>query len=60
MILKVSIIDIKYFYFENKIDINELQSIFKIFSFYDSIREVIAFLKTLKFVNEEKDENSKL
>ena len=60
MILKVTPVDIKYFYFQNIFDLNQLQSISKIFSFYENIKEIISFLKTLKYEIHEKEENLKL
>ena len=60
MILKVTPGDIKYFYFQNIFDLNQLQAISKIFSFYDNIKEIISFLKTLKYEIQEKDECIKL
>ena len=57
MILKVTLVDLKYIYFQNLFDLNQLQAISKIFSLYDNIKEVISFLKTLKYEIQEKDEN---
>ena len=57
MVLKVTPADIKYFYFQNIFDLNQLQSISKVFSLYENIKEIISFLKTLKYEIQEKDES---
>ena len=60
LILKVSPVDIKFFYFQNIFDMFQLQSISKIFSFYENIKEIISFLKTLTYEIQEKDESINL
>ena len=45
------------YYYQYCFTINELQNISKIFSMYKAAKEIIAFLKDLKFEIEEKNEN---
>ena len=45
------------YYFQNKFNMNELQNLSEIFSFYKSIEVIISFLKTLKYEIIEKEED---
>ena len=57
MIIKViSSISKGFFYFQNKYNQSDFQSFSKIFSLYENIKEIISFLKTLKFEIYEKEE----
>ena len=57
MILKVTPFDIKYCYFQNIFDLEQLQEKSQIFSFYNNIKDIISLLKTLKYEIQEKDKN---
>ena len=47
-------------FYQSNYNINDLQNLSEIFSFYKSIEIIISFLKTLKYEIQEKDENLKL
>ena len=56
MILKVFQNNSKeYYYFSNKYNYNDFQNFSKIFSLYENIKQIILFLKTLKFEITEKN-----
>ena len=48
------------YYFQNKFNMNELQNLSEIFSFYKSTEVIISFLKTLKYEIIEKEEDLSL
>ena len=50
LIFKITPIDsTKLFYFQNKTNLKQLHDLSKIFSFYENTKEIISFLKTLKY-----------
>lgn len=58
MILRITSNDSKkIFYYQKKANLKELQDLSKIFTFYENIKEIISFLKTLKYeINEKNDD----
>ena len=46
-----------YFFFQNIYNLNDFKNLSKIFFMYENIKEIISFLKTLKFEILEKNEN---
>ena len=57
MIIKINQINPKeFFYFQNKFSQTDFQNYSKLFSYYDNLKEIIEFLKTLKFEIEKKND----
>ena len=55
MIIKINQINPKeFFYFQNKFSQTDFLNYSKLFSYYDNLKEIIEFLKTLKFEIEKK------
>ena len=58
IIIKAALNNInELFYFQNKFDINEFQNFSKIFCMYENPKEIISFLKNLKYEIIEKNDN---